>query len=388
MTIDISKLLTAESDPASLEAQARIKRGLGYEAKAPSGQMIGDVYVPAHPMQMLSEALRGYTANQDVKSGIQSLQDIQGQRQAREARDMSKYIELLRGTPGTPENAPSPDLNGNAVGPTRPAQQGTAANPQLAEALALSNGNPMLKQLALSRIEKEPELQAKAQENALNRQSREDMARLTASLHQQNQTPFFQAIPTANGYQTFNARTGQMQPVVGANGQPVIGAQYDPTLQGNLANAKAAAATTGKANATAALNLPDTLAQGNQTIRLIDELVKHPGLSGAVGAGRMTGAYKIPGTDAANAVARMDQIKGQQFLQAYNSLKGAGQITEIEGTKAENAVARMQASQSQEEFTKAAKEFQGIIRQGMERAQGRAGQAPTGNIDSLLDKYK
>ena len=44
---------------------------------------------------------------------------------------------------------------------------------------------------------------------------------------------------------------------------------------------------------------------------------------------------KIPGSDHTRFGARVAQLEGQAFLQAFESLKGAGQISEIEGEKAD-----------------------------------------------------
>ena len=44
---------------------------------------------------------------------------------------------------------------------------------------------------------------------------------------------------------------------------------------------------------------------------------------------------KIPGTGSKRFGTRAAQLKGQAFLQAFEALKGAGQITEMEGAKAE-----------------------------------------------------
>lgn len=107
------------------------------------------------------------------------------------------------------------------------------------------------------------------------------------------------------------------------------------------------------------------------TLNLIDDLVRHPGLSAAVGVKGVTGGLLlgqvVPGTDAADFVARLEQIGGRQFLQAFESLKGGGQITQIEGEKATNAIARMQRSQSEEEFKKAALEFRDVLELGLKR---------------------
>lgn len=118
--------------------------------------------------------------------------------------------------------------------------------------------------------------------------------------------------------------------------------------------------------------IDDIEAKAEYTIQLLDDLIDHPGLSDVVGAPNVLTKW-TPGTDAADFRARLDQIQGQQFLEAYQTLKGGGQITQIEGQKAEGAIARMQASQSEEAFKKAATEFQSVIRSGLERARKQAG---------------
>lgn len=133
-----------------------------------------------------------------------------------------------------------------------------------------------------------------------------------------------------------------------------------------------AAKLTAEAQAKSQINLPNVISEANNSIKLVDDLLKAPGFKQAVGASRLLGMQKLPGTDARDFDVRLEQLKGKQFLQAYETLKGAGAITDIEGTKAGNAIARMDASQSEEEFQKAAREFQGIMKAGVERAKAKA----------------
>jgi hypothetical protein len=124
--------------------------------------------------------------------------------------------------------------------------------------------------------------------------------------------------------------------------------------------------------------LPRIEANAIQSISLIDKLLEHPGLEtsvGAKGASLAFGAFSEPvaGTDAADFYALFNQIKGKQFLEAFEQLKGAGQITEVEGIKATQAVSRMDLAQSEKEFIDAAKEFQGIIKKGLRGARKAAG---------------
>jgi hypothetical protein len=74
--------------------------------------------------------------------------------------------------------------------------------------------------------------------------------------------------------------------------------------------------------------------------------------------------------DAARVWGRIDIIKGGAFLEAFNSLKGGGQITELEGQKAEQAQARLSTAQSEEDFKDALQEYRFYIEQGIRRLQG------------------
>ena len=99
----------------------------------------------------------------------------------------------------------------------------------------------------------------------------------------------------------------------------------------------------------------------------------HAGFESAVGISVAPLSGFIPGTDTTDFKERFKQIGGQAFLQAFETLKGAGQITEIEGAKATAALNRMSLAQSEVEFVKAAREFEDSLNKGMELARKRAG---------------
>ena len=141
------------------------------------------------------------------------------------------------------------------------------------------------------------------------------------------------------------------------------------------------------------------IAEAEDTIRLVDEMVgskdgkikQHRGFTSVVGAadpisvvalkgwGVIPGMPKEPigGTEEADFMARFNQTKeGKAFLQAFELLKGGGQITEVEGNKAQGAITRMGTAQSEKEFVAAAREYQDAIRIGIQklREQGAVGQ--------------
>lgn len=200
-----------------------------------------------------------------------------------------------------------------------------------------------------------------------------DMKKQIAAAGRQepNATPYFQFLPTADGYVAGNARTGQVAPV-SIGGKTVMRATDSPLLQGQIAGAK----ETGQEQAKSSLNLPQAISKGEEALRLSDELLKHPGFKQAVGGSSVFGIQKIPGTDARDFMNRLDQVKGGAFLTAFDTLKGGGQITEMEGKKATEAIARMDNATSEAEFTRAVKDYQGVIRKAVNNAKMRAGNRP------------
>lgn len=101
----------------------------------------------------------------------------------------------------------------------------------------------------------------------------------------------------------------------------------------------------------------------------------HAGFESAVGVSipKTFGAGFLPGTDTTNFNKRLEQLKGGAFLQAFETLKGGGQITEVEGKKATVAITRMDTAQSEEEFIAAAREFRDAVESGMQKLAPRAG---------------
>jgi hypothetical protein len=144
----------------------------------------------------------------------------------------------------------------------------------------------------------------------------------------------------------------------------------------------------GKADAKFEANAPQAIATAKVALTKIDELLASPGLSSAVGMGGIEtlgipGIAKfIPGTDAADFKARLDEVLGGAFMEAFNTLKGGGQITEKEGEKATAAITRMSTSQSEKEFIKAAKDFQEVIKSSIKKSEARLGGTAGGGVDT------
>lgn len=156
-----------------------------------------------------------------------------------------------------------------------------------------------------------------------------------------------------------------------------------------LAADKKSAELQAESTATSKIQLPNVIQQAEQTSQLIDDLIKHPGLKPAVGlSSKLDPRNYIPGTSATDFKVRLDQLQGKQFLQAFESLKGGGVITDLEGKKATDAIARMNTSQSEKEFVKSAREFQKIIADGLERSKAKAGVNIMPNNEQMPNKVR
>lgn len=164
----------------------------------------------------------------------------------------------------------------------------------------------------------------------------------------------------------YDKRTGQM---VGEEPKNLRTAESEKAL-GKAEGEAAGEAVTGLGNA---------MAKGEQALGLIDQIANDPALPSILGIvqGNIAPGTPIVGGGQAGADlgAKIEQLQGQVFLEAFESLKGAGQITEIEGQKAERAKARLQRSQSPEAYKEALAELREVIEGGMKRAKDKAAAA-------------
>lgn len=131
--------------------------------------------------------------------------------------------------------------------------------------------------------------------------------------------------------------------------------------------------------------LPEAIAMNSDAIRKIDQMIggvdakgkplpgkagqPHPGFGEAVGFG--FGTAMIPGTEGKSFSIRHKEVLSQAFLDAFEALKGGGAITEKEGEKATAARTRMDLAQSEKEYMDAAREYQGVLKRGVENARTR-----------------
>ena len=114
----------------------------------------------------------------------------------------------------------------------------------------------------------------------------------------------------------------------------------------------------------------------------IDQALVHPGRMGATGLSGILASR--PGSEGRAYLALHNQLTGKTFLQAYETLKGGGQITEVEGRKAEQAIARLDRWQSDEDYEAALKDLRDVVQSAYNRQQQKLG-APVRESDQVID---
>jgi hypothetical protein len=117
----------------------------------------------------------------------------------------------------------------------------------------------------------------------------------------------------------------------------------------------------GEAGAKAEAKLPGADEAVAEEKAKVGEALAHPGFSSTVGASWRPGARFLDGTDEASFMTRHGQITSGTFLKAFESLRGGGQITEIEGKKATEAFNRMSIASSEKEYKAAAEDYMKLL---------------------------
>lgn len=151
-----------------------------------------------------------------------------------------------------------------------------------------------------------------------------------------------------------------------------------------LARAKAGGTLTGKTVAQAKADLPrieSNAAKFLNNLEMIENDPKFNDMTGPVDTWRPN----VSGS-ARRFQSRIDQTMGESFLEAFGSLKGGGQITEIEGVKATQAITRLgETGMNEDDYRQAITELKTIVRNGVIRARVQAGLLPESELSKVID---
>jgi hypothetical protein len=149
----------------------------------------------------------------------------------------------------------------------------------------------------------------------------------------------------------------------------------DPSVEGGVRFVTAPGSPAAQETQAAQVDMQAQAATAQDSLELINSVLNSPSLESVTGMiqGRLP-AMSQSGTD---LVTRIEQLQGQAFLQAFESLKGGGSITEIEGQAATNAIARLNRAQSAEAFRESLRDLQEIYQRAVDRVSNGGSAAPT-----------
>jgi len=357
---------SASADQIQLDRRLKMAEILRQQSMEPDqNQVAGGYVIPTSPFASLNKIASGFLAGKMDKDADLQRKGMADAKNAKIADALKNYGKV---TDQTSMSDGMQDFQGRPLYTNTPQTRTATPDEQMQQDWNLSQLDPNFSKVLESRHTREDTQAAKLEQIRLANE-------LKQSQMQSDAKPFYQPLQTANGVFAFNARTGKVEQVQGPNKGAVIGAQFDPSLQGKIAGAKSGSGELAKGTADAQIKLPQVVSTANDLTRHIDELIgspdgkikPHPGMDSYLSSAGMAGY--IPKTDAAGFKARLEQLQGGTFLQAYQTLRGGGQITEVEGAKATAALNRAKAAQNQAEFTSSLRDFQNIVKQGAERAK-------------------
>ena len=125
--------------------------------------------------------------------------------------------------------------------------------------------------------------------------------------------------------------------------------------------------------------MPASEGNVNRILATLNDISTHPGLDKTVGLPKLlsTPLSMIPSSERRDFAAKFQQLGGQEFLAAYNELRGGGGISETEGVKAEQAISALKDTGiSAKAFRQNMWILQDAVKSGFDRQRELVGQPP------------
>jgi hypothetical protein len=147
-----------------------------------------------------------------------------------------------------------------------------------------------------------------------------------------------------------------------------------PLGPGEVAQQKREGTEVGKARAAAMTALPRISDQVGINLSSLDKLENHPGRDQATGQikGQLKDDNILLGQQGINFRTLFNHVKSQSFLSAFDTLRGAGAISDAEGKAATAAVNRLSTITDAAEFNDAVREVRNYYDLGLKRARNAA----------------
>jgi len=120
--------------------------------------------------------------------------------------------------------------------------------------------------------------------------------------------------------------------------------------------------------------LPQRRQAAQNSIKQLETLINHPGFNAIMGVPEPFkggfGFFNWPGSPAAQAQELYDTVKGSQFANAIEILRGLGQMTEAEGKAASAGLATLSKMSGEQGFKQGAQTYADRLKSALKGAQG------------------
>lgn len=377
-----------DEEAAALERQRRIAEAMLAQSEQPlQGTQAGRVFVAPHWSQGLAQVLGSAVATRKMS-------DIDRRAKEVTQRRNDALTEALAGIPAARDVEP-----GDGMGPFQRVEPTDADYAKwTGRMMSISPQGETLAKIMLGQREKrldredqqgfrrderiarseesaarakeaaalKREMQNTALEAARERQreaaaAREDLARIGGGA-----APFFQFLPTPEGYAVGNSRTGTVSKAT-IDGQPVVRSGDSPELQGRIAGAK----KQGQVDVERAVEANDVAAKNlfvmsplDRMSETADEIILSPGVEMRTGLSSYVPAW-AQGDAARNTQAKVSTLKSQiaqNVLQMYRNMSqtggAVGQVSNFEQQLFIDNLAALDQAQTKEEFVAQLKKIQ------------------------------
>jgi hypothetical protein len=428
-----------------LSNQEKMAAAMAAKGQQPlTGGMVGNTYVGASPLQGIANMLHQYNASKATQGAEEGYRALGESNRIRRDNEIGKIVEVMQGRQEQPMGPPTPtgdmgvreavpagtkeqvlqammtsrmpayrdaglksmladkmksadwevveqyDPNGNKqkvlIDKNNPTQQKPFGSPSVATS--------MFKEVFVKGPKDEPYVQKKVstdngrtwvnEGDASPRFAKQVASTVVVGGNDAKYAPVSVVKRGPDGKDAPNLGTELISRKQAIDEKRTLGSS-DATIQGGIAGAKSEAREVGEGAAKARLTLPGAQKIKDTVFAHIDTMLAHPGFESYIGATLRPFASKVDGTPEADMKAKLDQLEGGAFLEAFEKLKGGGAITEIEGTKATVAMNRMKKSTSEAEFKMAAQDYKNALTAGFEKleAQSKMGRLPAGASGSF-----
>jgi hypothetical protein len=248
MATDLSQLL-ANPELAGFDRQRKMAQMLVQQGmQTPQGQMVGDRYVPANPLQFIGNLFQQYSGQKRLEDIDQKEMALALRQKQKEIADLNKFAELQYGTSDQMVQQAGPMMDGGNIAPQM--VQGQEPNRMAAYQLGMQSTNPLVRsQLAeMLKGQKLGENEVLQRYNpatgkdeivgrgaakyrapiqidtgtAIELRDPEDVTKVLQRIPKAQAPTAGQIVEREDGTYLVNTRTGQAQPIM-AGGQPLMG---------------------------------------------------------------------------------------------------------------------------------------------------------------------